>query len=578
MKTHHVRKLIKLWVAIVTLALVLLLPVLPVAAASPATVTVSAPTQPVSQGQQFTVNITVQPNNSIAGVQFSLSFNPALVSISSVTQGNLLNQGGASTYFTAGTINNAAGTLTNVAGAITTPGQTVSASGTFAVITMTASSVSGTCPLTLSNVIVGDINGNSLSVNLVNGQVINTPPSITTSSLTNGTVGAAYSQTLTATGGTTPYTWTIASGTLPAGLSLSSSGVISGTPTTASGPTSVTFQMTDANSLTATKSLSITIITPPSITTNSLPSWTVGVAYSQTLAATGGTAPYTLTITSGTLPAGLSLSSGGVISGTPTTAGGPTSITFQVTDSANKTANKSLSITINASPSINTGSLPNGTVGVAYSQTLSVTGGTSPYTWSIASGSLPAGLSFSSSGVVSGTPTSAIGPTFITFQVTDLTSATAMKSLSFTISTPPSISTSSLPNGTVGTAYSQTLTATGGTSPYSWTIASGSLPAGLTLSSNGLISGTPTAAVSSTSVTFQVTDTNNRTATKVLSMTTACAAWDVNEDGSVNVLDMTLVVQDFGQTGTPGWIREDVNGDGVINILDLVLIGQHVAN
>ena len=578
MKTHHVRKLIKLWVAIVTLALVLLLPVLPVAAASPATVTVSAPTQPVSQGQQFTVNITVQPNNSIAGVQFSLSFNPALVSISSVTQGNLLNQGGASTYFTAGTINNAAGTLTNVAGAITTPGQTVSASGTFAVITMTASSVSGTCPLTLSNVIVGDINGNSLSVNLVNGQVINTPPSITTSSLTNGTVGAAYSQTLTATGGTTPYTWTIASGTLPAGLSLSSSGVISGTPTTASGPTSVTFQMTDANSLTATKSLSITIITPPSITTNSLPSWTVGVAYSQTLAATGGTAPYTLTITSGTLPAGLSLSSGGVISGTPTTAGGPTSITFQVTDSANKTANKSLSITINASPSINTGSLPNGTVGVAYSQTLSVTGGTSPYTWSIASGSLPAGLSFSSSGVVSGTPTSAIGPTFITFQVTDLTSATAMKSLSFTISTPPSISTSSLPNGTVGTAYSQTLTATGGTSPYSWTIASGSLPAGLTLSSNGLISGTPTAAASSTSVTFQVTDTNNRTATKVLSMTTACAAWDVNEDGSVNVLDMTLVVQDFGQTGTPGWIREDVNGDGVINILDLVLIGQHVAN
>jgi hypothetical protein len=122
------------------------------------------------------------------------------------------------------------------------------------------------------------------------------------------------------------------------------------------------------------------------------------------------------------------------------------------------------------------------------------------------------------------------------------------------------------------------LTATGGTSPYSWTIASGSLPAGLTLSSNGLISGTPTAAASSTSVTFQVTDTNNRTATKVLSMTTACAAWDVNEDGSVNVLDMTLVVQDFGQTGTPGWIREDVNGDGVINILDLVLIGQHVAN
>jgi hypothetical protein len=575
MKTSHLRKLIKLWAVTVTLALILLLPSLPVAASSPAIVTVSAPTQPVSQGQQFTVNITVQPNNSIAGVQFSLSFNPTLVSINNVTQGNLLNQSGASTYFTAGTINNIAGTLTNVAGAITTPGQTVSAAGTFAVITMTASSGSGTCPLTLSNVIVGDINGSSLTVNLVNGQVFNTPPSITTSSLTNGTVGTAYSQTLTANGGTTPYTWTIASGTLPAGLSLSASGVISGTPTTAGGPTSVTFKVTDANSLTATQSLSITIITPPSITTNSLPSWTVGVAYSQTLAATGGATPYAWTITSGTLPSGLYFNSSGVISGTPTTTGGPTSITFQVTDSASKTANKSLSITINASPNITTGFLPNGTVGVTYSQTLSVTGGTSPYTWSIVSGSLPAGLSLSSSGVVSGTPTAAGGPTSITFQVADLTSATATKSLSITITTPPSISTGSLPNGTVGTAYSQTLTATGGATPYTWTIASGTLPAGLSLSSNGVISGTPTTASGPTSITLKVTDNNNLTATKVLSITISYAAWDINMDGSVNVLDMTLISQDIGQTGTPGWIREDVNNDGVINILDLVLIGQH---
>jgi hypothetical protein len=557
------------------LALILLLPSLPVAASSPAIVTVSAPAQPVSQGQQFTVNITVQPNNSIAGVQFSLSFNPSLVSINSVTQGNLLNQGGTSTYFTAGTINNIAGTLTNVAGAITTPGQTVSAAGTFAVITMTASSGSGTCPLTLSNVIVGDINGNSLTVNVVNGQVINTPPSITTSSLTNGTVGVAYSQTLTATGGTAPYSWTIASGTLPAGITLSASGVISGTPPTVGGPTSVTFKVTDANSLTATQSLSITIITPLSITTNSLPSWTVSVAYSQTLAVTGGTAPYTWTITSGTLPSGLSLSSSGVISGTPTTAGDPTSVTFQVTDSVSKTVTKSMSITINASPSIGTVSLPNGTVGVSYSQTLSVTGGTSPYTWSIATGSLPSGLSLSSSGVVSGTPTTAGGPTSITFKVTDLTSTTATKSLSIAITTPPSISTSSLPNGTVGTAYSQTLAATGGTSPYSWTVIAGSLPSGLTLSSSGLISGTPTTAGGPTSITLKVTDNNNITATKVLSVTTVYATWDINMDGSVNVLDMTLISQDLGQTGTPGWIREDVNNDGVINILDLVLIGQH---
>ena len=345
MKFRPARKYLKVGAVILILALAVCFPELPVTAASPAVVTVSAPTQPVSHGQQFTVNITVQPNNAIAGIQFNLSFNASLVTINSVTEGNLLNQGGANTYFAAGTINNATGTLTNVAGAIITPGQTVSAAGTFAVITMTATANSGISPLTLANVIVGDINGNSISVNLINGQVVNTPPSITISSLANGTVGVAYSQTLAATGGTTPYTWSIASGTLPAGLALSAGGVIAGTPTTAGGPTAVTFRVTDSTSATATKSLSTTINGPPSITTSSLPNGTVGVAYSQTLAATGGTVAYTWSIASGTLPAGLALSAGGVISGTPTSAGGPTVVTFRVTDSTSATTTVTLSIT-----------------------------------------------------------------------------------------------------------------------------------------------------------------------------------------------------------------------------------------
>ena len=487
MKFRPARKYLKVGAVILILALAVCFPELPVTAASPAVVTVSAPTQPVSHGQQFTVNITVQPNNAIAGIQFNLSFNASLVTINNVTEGNLLNQGGANTYFAAGTINNATGTLTNVAGAIITPGQTVSAAGTFAVITMTATANSGISPLTLANVIVGDINGNSISVNLINGQVVNTPPSITTSSLTNGTVGVAYSQTLAASGGTTPYTWSIASGTLPAGLALSAGGVIAGTPTTG-GPTAVTFRVTDSTSATATKSLSITINSPPSITTGSLPTWTVGVAYSQTLAATGGTTPYTWSIASGTLPVGLALSAGGVIAGTPTTAGGPTAVTFRVTDSTSATATKSLSTTINGPPSITTSSLPNGTVGVAYSQTLAATGGTVAYTWSIASGTLPAGLALSAGGVISGTPTSAGGPTVVTFRVTDSTSATT---------------------------------------------------------------------------------------TVTLSITTAYVAWDVNMDGAINVLDMVLITQNFGQTGTAGWIRQDINNDGVINIVDLITVGQH---
>ena len=349
---------LKILILISFLSLALCLPNIPVLAVSPVVVTVSAPKLPVSHGQQFTVNINVQPNKAIAGAQFSLTYNPSLVSINSVTEGNLFNQGGVSTYFMDGTINNTTGILSNVADVITTPGQTDSSSGTIAVITMTACSTNGTCPLILSNVVAGDINGNSLTVSLVNGQVINTPPSITTNTLLTWTVGVAYSQTLTATGGTLPYTWTITSGTLPAGLSLSSTGIISGTPTTADGPTSITFQVTDSTNTTDTEPLSLTINPALSIITGSLTTWTVGVPYSQTLASTGGTAPYTWTIASGTPPAGLSISSGGVISGIPTAAGGPSAVTYKITDSAFATATKFLSITINASLNVTSSSLP----------------------------------------------------------------------------------------------------------------------------------------------------------------------------------------------------------------------------
>jgi VCBS repeat-containing protein len=160
-------------------------------------------------------------------------------------------------------------------------------------------------------------------------------------------VGSSYSQTLAATGGSGTYTWSITSGSLPSGLSLASStGAITGTPTTA-GTSNVTFKVADGIG-TVSKALSITI--NPStlaITTSSLAAGNVGVTYSQTLGASGGTSPYTWTLSSGSLPAGLSLnSSTGVISGTPTGAG-TTSATYLVTDSASVTANKTISITIN---------------------------------------------------------------------------------------------------------------------------------------------------------------------------------------------------------------------------------------
>ena len=141
-------------------------------------VSVSAPSQ-VNSGEQFTVDVLVDPGTSIAGVQFDLVFDPSLVTVDSVAEGNLLSQGGATTYFSPGMTDNVSGTVSAVFGAITTPGQTVSAAGTFATITLTAGAGSGTCSLTLSGVVVGDIDGQSVPVSVVNGQVIiNQPPSL----------------------------------------------------------------------------------------------------------------------------------------------------------------------------------------------------------------------------------------------------------------------------------------------------------------------------------------------------------------------------------------------------------------
>ncbi len=180
-----------------------------------------------------------------------------------------------------------------------------------------------------------------------------TPPSITTYSLPGGTVNSAYSATLAATGGTPPYSWSVISGALPAGLALNAgTGTISGTPTTA-GTASFSVQVKDANAQTASASLSITInsptptVMPVSITTTSLPAGTANTAYSATLTASGGTAPYSWSVRSGALPAGLSLTAGtGAISGTPTTAA---TSTFTVTakDAGAQTASTSLSITVN---------------------------------------------------------------------------------------------------------------------------------------------------------------------------------------------------------------------------------------
>lgn len=374
----------------------------------------------------------------------------------------------------------------------------------------------------------GNVYSNNFSFPVDAGGVcklaITAPLTITTTALNNGAVGTPYSQTLTATGGTSPYTWSMAGGRLPPGLALNPfTGVISGTPTDVVSGSFLRIQVTDASSppQTVTASFILVISATSSalqITTLSLNNGAVNAPYLQMLGASGGTPPYSWQVTSGTLPLGLALNpSTGMLAGTPLVAG-VTTLTFQVTDAGTPSQSVTATFTLTI-PSplliITTTSLNNGAVGVPYSQTLTATSGTGAYSWQLTAGTLPAGLTLNpATGGINGTPTAQVTATPLTFKVTDsgapVQNATATFTL--TIAPPPTgpltITTTALNDGVIGVPYTQKLAATGGTAPYSWKVAAGRLPSWAALApSTGAISGTPD-AISGSFMTFQVTDSS----------------------------------------------------------------------
>ncbi len=240
--------------------------------------------------------------------------------------------------------------------------------------------------------------------------------------------------------------------------------------------------------------VSYTITAPAlAISTATLPSGTVGTAYSATLAATGGVPPYTWGATT-SLPPGLTVGLTGSLSGTPT-QGGSYTIGVKVTDAQGASATRSFTVSVTGIVIVTPAALPDATATLPYSQTLTASGGTPPYAWSVGVG-LPAGLTLNpATGAISGTPTTDGGATF-TVQVSDSGKLTASQTFTLKIKTAPLTITTVPPlfDGIAGTAYSQTFSASGGTRPYLWSIASGNTGDLKLDASTGVLQGTPQTA------------------------------------------------------------------------------------
>jgi large repetitive protein len=351
-------------------------------------------------------------------------------------------------------------------------------------------------------------------------------------------------------------TFALTAGSLPPGLTRSGA-AITGNPTK-TGTFTFTIKATDQGyTATLAYQITITVQGPPDSLVCSpsvnggfaegsscvLPDALAGVPYQAHLP-TGHQAGGTLSIVAGALPPGLTLpatfgASGDVISGTPAAAdsGNTYDFNLQGTGDQGQPLYQADQITVDPNQPLaitnGTSTLGPGVVGGAFAQNFFLSGGAAPYTWSVASGQLPPGLSLQTfdpsdfprdvDNELTGTPTTAGTYTF-TMKLTDYAGQQATQQFTLTIDPPLQITSTTLPAGTVGVPYSQDLTAQGGDPPYSFFIFQDDpLPPGLSFGSvapdtDNVLTGTPTQA-GTFSFTLQVQDSNDNTATATVTVT-----------------------------------------------------------
>ncbi|MCX7846800.1 MAG: putative Ig domain-containing protein [bacterium] len=330
-----------------------------------------------------------------------------------------------------------------------------------------------------------------------------------TTYLPDGWVGRLYELELRASGGTPPLTWDVAAGTLPPGISLATNllgqtlGILRGVPLS-NGTYWCTLRVTDDVGQTAERVFSFIVHPPPQalgFDTTALPDAMYGEEYEARILVRGGIPPYTWAVlpVTGSLPHGVELiPETGLVGGFPT-ATGTFNFVCQVTDRDGAQIQRLF--TIHVAPQEDqlqfiTAVLRNGSINADYFERIYVGGGTPPYTWMLAAGSLPVGISLATNtGVLVGSP-SKIGTNTFLISVRDADATEVSRFFTIIIDASPrflTIEDDDVDDGYVGVPYEFTFSASGGRLPYTWSRPSGSLPPGLILRTDGTLIGTPTA-------------------------------------------------------------------------------------